>query len=468
MKAPGKNDKSPRTETEIARRALKFLKSYYVNRDYAPGSFFFSKLNQALASGVPVDGVLRFQREDGRPFEATVDATPLGKTDEINYETHSRLLLFDSLGGAVVFTSLGMAFLYISGYLARFPGRYVMFWSLVLILMTLSFVGLYLFFRKSKRYRYIKAIERFRTYRADDQWIAYDADIYKDPARDERYQELKRQCLLWGIGLLRVDDSRVSIDLAPSRHEEFSRRRKADFFSPGVSIPKLSDDRLVTLRMYRKQLIRRFFVIGGGLVLLSFVFVLFYRIRPFDEMTPEEMAQVSAKIKETGPEPETYWVPEEDVIPFRRKVAPYLNANPTIFVQDSVRATRSRRLFVLTDHPELRARRPAQYSADMCRGIPAGPDDRYIIQLGAFRSRAHAIQRIRDLNHAGITAEMYKCGCLGSPRTQLNCVLYIHSLPDTIKAQQQLEALRVLLEKDSTVATGELWIRPVTTLSIKN
>ena len=54
------------------------------------------------------------------------------------------------------------------------------------------------------RYRYIYAVEQFKKYFADEQWIAFGEDVF--PNQDDKYfKELKRQCLLLGIGLIIVN-----------------------------------------------------------------------------------------------------------------------------------------------------------------------------------------------------------------------------------------------------------------------
>ena len=55
------------------------------------------------------------------------------------------------------------------------------------------------------RYRSIFAIEQFKQYYADEQWVAIGKDTFSEE-EDHFFQELKKQCVYNGFGLLSMDD----------------------------------------------------------------------------------------------------------------------------------------------------------------------------------------------------------------------------------------------------------------------
>ena len=51
------------------------------------------------------------------------------------------------------------------------------------------------------RYRYIYAVEQFKKYHADEQWVAIGEDVFENP-NDKYLKELKKQCVYNGFGLI--------------------------------------------------------------------------------------------------------------------------------------------------------------------------------------------------------------------------------------------------------------------------
>lgn len=76
------------------------------------------------------------------------------------------------------------------------------------------------------RYHYIQAVEQFKQYQADEQWIAVGADVFESKNASE-LMELKDQCIKSGFGLMEVtEDLVVSIIIAPSRIPILRKRQK--------------------------------------------------------------------------------------------------------------------------------------------------------------------------------------------------------------------------------------------------
>jgi hypothetical protein len=79
-----------------------------------------------------------------------------------------------------------------------------------------------------RRYRYIYAVDQFKHFYADAQWVAYDEAIFLDAGwrKRRRYRELQQQCVQYGFGLLEVDDQKVVRNvMSPSQIDQFGGRR---------------------------------------------------------------------------------------------------------------------------------------------------------------------------------------------------------------------------------------------------
>ncbi|MEO1628740.1 MAG: hypothetical protein AAFV25_26565, partial [Bacteroidota bacterium] len=96
----------------------------------------------------------------------------------------------------------------------------------------LSFVLYFFLSRSLRRYRYIYAIEQFKKYHADEQWVAIGEDVFANE-NDFFYRELKDQCVYNGFGLITVSqDENPQMLITPSRQELFKRKRQLhDFLS---------------------------------------------------------------------------------------------------------------------------------------------------------------------------------------------------------------------------------------------
>ena len=447
------------SEKEIALRAIRYLREYYRFRDRHLDSFFESRTDQVTQSGIIADGFIKFKKTDNTYFVATIESTSIAKEEEIRYRRLNRLLLWDSLAVAMLSTALLMGILYYGQYLKPIYGSNQEFWSMVIVSF-LAFWGVFwLMLSLLPRYRYIYSIEQFRQYNVDEQWIAYDAFIF--PTHNNKYlKELKRQCLKWGIGLLKIDSDQTHAIMTPSREGEFGVRSKAEFFKGGSIVPKLSTKGFARQIMkYKKGAFNQFFLMAIGLFILGFIFSKFRKESPYTYWDKERLIKQAEIVDEIGPEEYVSWVKPEFVIPFNDKVKPYLDQDVTIFVQHKNTTQKSPKIFVLTDNPKMRKYAPDNNTEASCKGIPGSSGDDFIIQLGAYRSHANAIRRVKLLNEVGITTDIYSCGCLGS-NVRLNCVIYIHPYGNPDTALQKMKSFEQILVKSKT-PVEEIWLRSV-------
>lgn len=447
------------SEKEIGRLALNYLREYYRYRERHPDGFFEIKTNQVTQSGIIADGLIRFKQVDKSVFESTVEATSMAKEEEIRYRRLDRLLVIDALTIGLLFSAVLMAYLYFSRFLESYLGRYFAFWSMAFWGMLAFGVVAWLLLSRLHRYRYIYSIEQFRQYAVDEQWIAYDVDIF--PGYKNKYlEELKAQCLKWGIGILKIENNQVYPLMTPSRDSNFQNRQKVDFFQEGTMVPKLLSpkDFLKQINKFRRGSFNKIFIVLFATGLLSYVFYQFHLESPVDYWEVEDLERRAEIDDELGPEINE-WVAPEFVIPFNDKVKPYLNRNVTIFVKETTDATHrsTPKVLVLTDN-DLKRFQPMS-EGESCKGIPGSRSDDFIIQLGAYRSKSNAKRRVKLLNEVGITADIYNCGCLGST-VKLHCVIYVHAYVTPESGFQKMNSFKRILE-NGNIPVEEIWLRSV-------
>ncbi len=218
------------TEQNIKRTTLRLLKAYYKNFGlegdeliiqpneedvaadsmalYDKSSFHFIKsgLDFVGEGGIIVDGFISFPKENGEIFLATFEATSYLQRKELFYQPLPQILFWDSLAAAsllsvVIFVTAHINKLFFLYYFGTFLS--VFFGLAVFGGIFLIYYNIFKYFTFS-RYRYIYAIEQFKRYYAQDQWVAFSEDVFPD-LTSNYFVELKRQCVKNGVGLIKVD-----------------------------------------------------------------------------------------------------------------------------------------------------------------------------------------------------------------------------------------------------------------------
>lgn len=217
-------------EKDVKKVALSAMRSYYRFRVKAGTPELSSDVKGA--GGIIADGYYSFPQEDGKWFVATFEATGIDSKDEVYYKREKELLTWDSIAFSCFTTALLFSVSHILkfGWVIQFKVIGTISW---LILALASFFLFYFFsFAKWRRYRYIYAIEQFKQYHADEQWVVISEDVFDD-SRNKAFQELRKQCIRYGFGLIQVDNYRQArMVVTPARHEVFENQRQAiRFFS---------------------------------------------------------------------------------------------------------------------------------------------------------------------------------------------------------------------------------------------
>lgn len=216
--------------------ALGYLKLHYKYRDRQGESN--TQLAAKTNTGLVADGHLQFAIDDDQDFIATVEATDYWHRDELWYRHTTDLLLMDSIAAALGVLVLGLGILYIQGLVSVFQlgwlNSILVIVLLVILLTSLFFLCLW----SRPRYRYIYAIEQFKAYFADDQWVVFSFDVFPN-YENKYYKELRRQCIRYGFGLLEVDASRnIKVLLSPAREDAVKNNRQVMEFKGIANIGK--------------------------------------------------------------------------------------------------------------------------------------------------------------------------------------------------------------------------------------
>lgn len=214
------------TEQDIRRLAIGRLRLHYKMRPRREwdGIEIVDKAHHYKK--ITIDARLTYVEPDGKRFIATVEATSLDKRAEVDFRINYFRWLMESFVLALFIAGASLLVAYLAGinvlhheliggvWTLLLLG-FLLLWSLLIALLSLA----------NRRYRYIYAIEQFKQFFADDQWIAISADIYPTH-RGFRWRELQHQCMRYGFGLMQVEEDRqVRILISPKRGDFFEGSR---------------------------------------------------------------------------------------------------------------------------------------------------------------------------------------------------------------------------------------------------
>ncbi len=239
------------SEDDIKKAFLPFLKQFYRYRyEYRPESIH-TELDNVSAGGLVADGMLTFRKEDGSPFVCTYEATSIDKAEEVKFSLNVLYFTWDCLA----FGAITAAVAYAIAYVARFSWLVSLQWTgnvgFVLGMSLIGFFSWYFMLRNWRKYRYIYAIEQFKQYFADEQWIALGNDVFPAPT-DPYLQELKSQCVYNGFGLALVpEQGEVRVLSTPSRLGIYGKDRRMVHWVTRLTWVQTMSQNVTTLARYR-------------------------------------------------------------------------------------------------------------------------------------------------------------------------------------------------------------------------
>lgn len=232
------------TEDNIKKVTLRYLKGYYKYRPRASETSTTARLDMQTAGGIIADGHLSYEKEDGSTFLATFEATSKETKEEVVYRYRYGFLFWDTFMVAGLLTGFMVWWNY---YADTFRVGEIGI-PKMLIAIGLIWVGFQMavavLIRKGSKYRYIYAVQQFKEYHADDQWIAIGEDVFPH-SEDFAFGELKHQCIYNGFGLIKVNSElEPHFILTPSRGDVFGKRRKVvNFFNQDEWGQRMSQNR---------------------------------------------------------------------------------------------------------------------------------------------------------------------------------------------------------------------------------
>ena len=205
---------------------MPFLRDFYKNR-YEPISNSVSmELDNVSLEGWVADGKISFRKTDGTPFICTYEATSSDKAEEVKYQLNLQYFLWDCTAFGMVCAALAYGYFFQTNFAWLLELKAAGNCGLLLGTAMIGFFGWYFTMRSWRKYRYIFAIQQFKQYFADEQWVAIAEDVFPSP-NDPYLLELRNQCVYNGIGLAIVPlEGMVRKVIDPSRLGIFGKDRK--------------------------------------------------------------------------------------------------------------------------------------------------------------------------------------------------------------------------------------------------
>ncbi len=214
------------TEDEVKRRFMPFLRDFYKNRYEPIHNSVSEELDNVSKEGWVADGKITFRKDDGSPFVCTFEATSRDKAEEVKYQLNVYYLLWDCAAFGVVCAAMAYVYFFQSNFVWLVGLKIVGNIGLLLGTGMIGFFGWYFLVKGWRKYRYIFAIQQFKQYFADEQWVAIAEDVFPAP-NDPYLLELRNQCVYNGIGLAIVPlEGVVRKVIDPSRLGIFGKDRQ--------------------------------------------------------------------------------------------------------------------------------------------------------------------------------------------------------------------------------------------------
>lgn len=219
-------NKSRLTEDAVKQRFVPFLKEFYRNRYEPVADTIEVNLDNVGAGSLVADIKMTFRRKDDTPFVCTCEATSRDKIGEVKYTLNLVYFLWDCAAFAALCTAVVYGFFYARHFKWLVDLQVTGNFGFIIGVSAIGFFSWYFSMQGWRKYRYIYAIEQFKRYSADEQWIALADNVF--PAPNDPYMlELKSQCIYQGYGLALVpEEGPVRVLNAPSREGIFGKNRK--------------------------------------------------------------------------------------------------------------------------------------------------------------------------------------------------------------------------------------------------
>ena len=424
------------SEDTIKRATLSFMKTYYKFRPRR-GETVIS-YDRLHASGVIVDGHLEFPKEDGSLFVATFEATSAATSEEVRYSLQRQQLLWDAFAASSVGTVVVMLVLWIYNFWSLNQAGWLFSISLPVTLIFLAVIAYHMFFRSAGRYRYIYAIEQFKQYHADEQWVAVGFDVFSEGS-DPNFMELKNQCVENGFGLVIVDkDEHVNLLITPAREEVFGKKRRSLKFMENPSLNNLRNFSSNNLGRYSRPYMAQALTCLVSLGVLSGVFYRQWQLRPVDIISSNIQYQehIQNIVDSLRPEPTQTVYKKEDAPKTEANVLPYNGQTAELGSSSNTPSVNEPKteigLYVYTPTD-------GYLSYDCARAGMRGT--KYVVQDILYKNFEEARKRIDQLKTYGLIANCISLSCTES-ESQGYCVYYELMYNNEINAQSKANQIK--------------------------
>lgn len=448
------------TENDIKKVTLRFLKHHYRFRPRSVDAFISADMRGM--GGVVADGYLAFPRDDGQMFVATFEATSADTRDEVQFSLHKESLLWD----AWTFSFLLLTILrYLLHEMDLFLLKEVGSWPWWGAPAAGAVVFAYLYrwmFRSLRRYRYIHAVEQFKQYHADDQWIAIGEDVF--PGTEHVYfKELRRQCIKYGFGLIIIDRRfHPQLYITPAREDQFKNRRgTVEFVRQTDWVRQLRESRYVAwLRRqlpwlydspkkkqparprFRRSHYNQLAVIFFCLLAITGIYYRQWEERPVSYEEQEDYARDREReMRERPAESTIIVVDSAHILPFQKNMRPYMGdiweeegVQPA---DEQVEGKKGDEIIHITEE-EL-----VLYDCTRFFNLTSR---KYIIQEGFYPDLELASRQMYRLQAEGVAARAIWAGCFAAGRD--GYIVYLEDWYNSLQeAAQQADLVQETLTR---------------------
>ena len=471
------------TENIIKKVTLRFFRNYYKFRLRYEDQPVTAKYDLEGVGGIIADGYYSFKKTDGKPFTSTFEATSRASKEEVIYKPQKKILFWDGLAVSSVVAAF-LAGLNLQHHFHQLDNtRLLERFGLLALVMGICFAVFYFLAKNFRRYRYIYAIEQFKKYYADEQWIALAADVFEN-GNDKNFKELKNQCVFNGFGLLTIDEHLdPKIVIAPSRQDIFlGKRKQVDFLPQGKMLELVKGSKFglwwglfgnklpgflkrdTSLFRFRRTFYNQMLITTLGFVLMGVVFSKELQNPDFREVKKETYRDEIAKSKSNElPEQEDlieepaasfqqkkktgkdgYWMlekPKEAVPPVKEEPASPINNSGN--GNDEVFVSRGGSEFLIYD----------------CTRFYNFEGKKYIIQEGAYHSWDLANKQLGELHQAGFEPSALPRSCFSENATGFIIFLGMIYNSENEAKNQILEWQKSLIP--GATNTSKWQIRPI-------
>ncbi len=317
----------PTSEATIKRAMLAFMKSYYKFRPRTGETIV--NTDRMHPTGIIVDGYLEFPKEDGSPFVATFEATSGATAKEVKYTIQTQQLTWDAMAAGSILTVIIMAILWRANIITIFQTG----WTGSIIVLVALFATLsalcYYIAHPFIRYRYIPAVEQFKQYHADEQWIALSNDVFPNN-EDPEFFELRNQCVHFGFGLTSVNsDEHVNLLITPAREELFTHHRRSLNFTDNPTMKGLKNSIPINLDRFRRSYMTQVIICSVSVLALSGLFFKQWSQRPIQFVGSESkrFQDLESKLGDYQPESNENYTSPKDVVPIKTNSRDYVKVS---------------------------------------------------------------------------------------------------------------------------------------------